>query len=248
MISTSHRSSSDVSLTADGEPLRWDLRLRDGAAVHVLCSTRADGDFHRTNVDLGELERRRRGLIDLPWTMLDEHHGTSAVRVEHPGQHDGAAGDIAVTAAPGSVLGCWVGDCAPIVLVADDATIAIVHAGWRGLAGGVIDAAVEALGSRPVAAVLGPCIGPCCYEFGADDLARVATGVHADPHAVTGATRSGSIALDVTAAVQAGCAHHGVTVETVAGCTGCRFDGFSHRVRSEPQRHVVAAWISLAAA
>jgi polyphenol oxidase len=225
MISTSHRSSSDVSLTAGGEPLRWDLRLRDGAAVRVVCSTRADGDFHRTNVDLGELERRRRGLIDLPRTMPDEHHGTSAVRVEHPGQHDGATGDIAVTAAPGSVLGCWVGDCAPIVLVADDATIAIVHA-----------------------ALLGPCIGPCCYEFGADDLARVATGVHADPHAVTGATRSGSIALDVTAAVQAGCAHHWVTVETVAGCTGCRFDGFSHRVRSEPQRHVVAAWISLAAA
>jgi len=211
--------------------------------VRLRWTVRDDGDFHRTEVALDELEARRRELVDLPWTMLDEHHGTIVARVEAPGEHDGAPGDIAITAVPGAVLGCWVGDCAPVVLIGERREVAVAHAGWKGLAAGVLDAAVDAFTEPVVAAVLGPCIGPCCYEFGIDDLRAVAAGVHADAASVSSVTAAGTAALDVSAAVVAGLAHRGVPVEVVGGCTGCTYDGFSHRVRADRERHVVAAWI-----
>ncbi len=212
------------------------------AQLRVVCSTRADGDFHRIDVPLSELEPRRRRLVDRPWTMLDEHHGTDVVHVAEPGGHDGAPGDVAITSCRDAVLGCWAADCAPIVLVGADDEFAVVHAGWRGLAAGVVDIAVAAFGEPVVGALLGPAIGPCCYEFGAADLATVAAGVHADLASVEGRTSAGARALDVPAAVRAACAHLGLDLVVLAGCTGCAHDGYSHRVRGEAARHVLAAW------
>lgn len=235
--STSRRSSSDAGSRSRA------LTCADGSTIHVRWSRRSDGDFHRTDVAFDELERRRRSLVDLAWTMLDEQHGTTAVEVEVPGQHDGAVGDIAVTSISGAVLGCWVGDCAPIVLVTEAGRLATVHAGWRGLASGVIDAAVAAIGSAPRWALLGPCIGACCYEFGAGDLASVAAAIGTTADEIAGRTAWGTPALDVGAAVAAACDRLGVRqFEVVGGCTGCTEDAFSHRVRGERQRHVMAAW------
>jgi copper oxidase (laccase) domain-containing protein len=243
--STSRRSSSD----ADRAPLLTPTRSLvvprpDGPSVRVCWTVRADGDFHRTEVALDELEPRRRALVDLPWTMLDEQHGTVAVRVEAPGAHDGAVGDIAITDVPGAVLGCWVGDCAPVVLIGERREIAVVHAGWRGLAAGVIETALDAFREPVVAAVLGPCIWACCYEFGPDVLRSVAAGVRADVASITSTTSQGRVALDVPAAVATALSHRAIPLQVVGGCTGCTYDGFSHRVRDERERHVVAAWIA----
>lgn len=210
--------------------------------VAIVCSTRRDGDFHLTRQPGVIVERRRRALIDLPWTMTDQRHGVEVVRVSAPGDGDGAPGDIAITALDDVVLGCWVGDCAPIVLIGAGREFAVVHAGWRGLAAGAVDAAVHAFAEPVVEAVLGPTIGACCYEFGDDDLVAVARGTHAAPEAIRGRTSTGAPALDVTAAVRSAVAVHGVGVTMLGGCTGCTYDGFSHRVRRDPQRHVVAAW------
>lgn len=59
-------------------------------------------------------------------------------------------------------------DCLPIAIVRTTGSraIAVLHAGWRGLAEGVVAAGVNALGGDSVAAVIGPAIGPCCYEVG----------------------------------------------------------------------------------
>jgi copper oxidase (laccase) domain-containing protein len=208
----------------------------------VWCSTRADGDHHRVDVPFDELEARRRSAVDLPWTMLDEHHGTSVVRVGRPGAHDGDPGDVLITALDDAVLGCWAADCAPVVLVGAETEFAVVHAGWRGLADGVIDVAVAAFTEPVVGALLGPAIGPCCYEFGRADLEAVASGVHAAPQTVAGLARTAALALDVPAAVRSACGAHGVDLTTIAGCTGCEYDGYSHRVRAESGRHVVAVW------
>ena len=213
-----------------------------GRTVTIACSTRRDGDFHLTNQPAAALERTRRAFVDLPWTMPDECHGVDVVRVNAPGDGDGEPGDIAITVLDDVVLGCWVGDCAPIVLIGADREFAIVHAGWRGLAAGVVDVAVDAFSEPVVEAVLGPAIGACCYEFGDDDLIAVARGTHADPAAIRGRTASGTPALDVGAAVRSALAVHGLAVTELAGCTGCTYDGFSHRVRRDAGRHVVAAW------
>jgi copper oxidase (laccase) domain-containing protein len=233
--STSRRSSSsrygvsEVSVAqAVGRPLT------------IRCSTPDDGDFHRTEVPFDELEARRRGFVDLPWTQLDQVHGTQIRVVDAPGAADGEIGDVAFTSLDNVVLGCWVGDCAPIVLVGESSEFAVVHAGWRGLAAGVVQRAIGAFTEPVVAAVLGPVIEPCCYEFGIDDLAEVAAGVGSEAAQVTGATSEGEIALDVPAAVRAAC--DDLHVERIGGCTGCGQSGFSHRARREPQRHIVAAW------
>jgi hypothetical protein len=59
-------------------------------------------------------------------------------------------------------------DCLPIAVVRTDGprALAVLHAGWRGLAEGVVAAGVSQLGEGPKAAVVGPAIGPCCYEVG----------------------------------------------------------------------------------
>ncbi len=232
--STFRRSSSRRSLAVD----------TTAGTVRIRCSTRADGDFHRTHVPLRDLETRRRGFVDLPWTMLDEQHGTEVVRVERPGAHDGEPGDVLVTDLDDTVLGCWVGDCAPVVLVGTGGAFAIAHAGWRGLAAGVIDRAADALGAPLSLAVLGPVIGPCCYEFGTPELEMVAAGVSSPVASITATTTGGSLALDVGAAVAAACDRRGVDVTRLGDCTGCSYPAYSHRVRRDPERHVVAVWRS----
>jgi polyphenol oxidase len=68
-------------------------------------------------------------------------------------------------------------DCLPIAIARTDGplALAVLHAGWRGLAEGVVAAGVQALGDgspQSLAAVIGPAIGPCCYEVG-PEVARL---------------------------------------------------------------------------
>jgi YfiH family protein len=65
-------------------------------------------------------------------------------------------------------------DCLPIAVATTDGPprLAVLHAGWRGLADGVVEAGVNALGVAPKAAVIGPAIGPCCYDVGPEVAAR----------------------------------------------------------------------------
>ena len=101
---------------------------------------------------------------------VDEGHGEDA-----DGQATTRAGVAAIV---------LVADCLPVVLVAP-AAAAVMHAGWRGLAGGVIEAGVRAVGEGPVAAAIGPGIGPCCYQVGPDVHAALGTsGPTADLKAV----------------------------------------------------------------
>ena len=77
--------------------------------------------------------------------------------------------DVLVTRAPGRVIGILTADCVPVV-VRGDGVVAIAHAGWRGLVGGAIEAAVAAVGEVRGAWV-GPSIHSCCYEVGPEVIA-----------------------------------------------------------------------------
>lgn len=203
---------------------------------------RAEGDLA---VDSPGVEVRRAAVVDRPWTWLRQVHGAAVVTVRHPGDHAGAEADAAVTDVPGAVLAVQAADCAPVVLLADGA-VGVAHAGWRGLVGGVLPAAVEALralGGSEVRARLGPCIHPGCYEFGADALAEVEAAVGAS---VAGRTVTGALALDLPAAVAASLATVGVDLDVAASrCTACAASQhWSHRARAEPGRQAAVAWLT----
>ncbi len=101
--------------------------------------------------------------------------------------------DASRTRRPGEVLAVLTADCLPILLCADDGSeVAAVHAGWRGLAAGVIEATVARMHSpaQRMLAWLGPAIGPLAFEVGAD-----VRDAFVAQHAGTGmAFRSASVA------------------------------------------------------
>jgi purine-nucleoside/S-methyl-5'-thioadenosine phosphorylase / adenosine deaminase len=80
----------------------------------------------------------------------------------------GEVGDGLWTDEPGLPMLALSADCLPIAIARTDGErrLAVLHAGWRGLAEGVVAAGVEALGPGETAAVVGPAVGPCCYEVG----------------------------------------------------------------------------------
>ena len=73
--------------------------------MQVKCSTRSGGDFHRTEVAFDELEARRRRFVDLPWTQLDQVHGTTIRRVDTPAA---PMGHSVTSPSRTSTMWCWV--------------------------------------------------------------------------------------------------------------------------------------------
>jgi purine-nucleoside/S-methyl-5'-thioadenosine phosphorylase / adenosine deaminase len=112
-------------------------------------------------------------------------------------------------------------DCLPIAIARRDGAraLAVLHAGWRGLAEGIVAAGVAALGPGAKAAILGPAIGPCCYEVG-DEVA-----------ALFDADLTVERRLDLWTAAERALRTAGVeTVERADLCTQCHPElFFSHR-------------------
>jgi hypothetical protein len=214
-----------------------------GRRAHVRFTSALDGDLSVLQPDAAVSAARRR-VLDLPWTWLRQVHGADVVVVEAPGDQAGVAADAAVTRCPGAPLAIHTADCTPVALVAREGVVGAVHAGWRGLAAGVIEATVErmrSLGATDVQAVVGPAIRPECYEFGTDDLDVVATAYGPQ---VRGTTAGGRPALDMPAGVGAALARAGVaTVGQTGICTSCDDRFFSHRARQDAGRQALLVWL-----
>jgi polyphenol oxidase len=155
------------------------------------------------------------------------HGARAALAVEAAGQEADALVAIGsgvpgerVAGGSGVAVGVRVADCVP-VLVADLASgsVAAIHAGWRGVAGGVVRAGIELLGGRDCVAAIGPCIGACCFEVGRDVAERIGFVVR----------EAGDKAhVDLRAAVRSQLRALGLddaAIDDVAGCT-----------RHEPER------------
>jgi len=124
-------------------------------------------------------------------------------------------------------------------------TAVAFHAGWKGLAAGIVDVAIDVFDRRadsPAIAVLGPVIHPCCYDFGADDLGTVAAALDVAVDRIAATSRAGRPALDVPRAVAVALGRRGVSLAVVGPCTGCGGAHFSHRCRADPRRHALVAW------
>jgi hypothetical protein len=123
---------------------------------------------------------RRALLSTLPTgtriAWLQQVHGTAVVSAERVA---GDVADAAVSSTPGVACAVLTADCLPILLAdVEGRCVAAVHAGWRGLAAGVLENALQAMNLPPsrVLAWLGPCIGPDAFEVGADVYAAFAAG------------------------------------------------------------------------
>jgi copper oxidase (laccase) domain-containing protein len=215
----------------------------------VIATERRDGDLHPKRVARSLLSARQAAITDQPWTMLDQVHGVQCHHCDWAAAAGVsgvvAVGDVLVTSEPDVPLAIWAADCAPVMLFGFGGTTVALHAGWRGLASGVVDVGVgemHARGDHTAVAVLGPAIHPCCYEFSESDLRLVSSGTGVPYETISGRTTSGRLALDVQAAVRGSLAKYEIGLEVSAGCTGCDERWFSHRVKGDVARHAVVAW------
>ncbi len=182
---------------------------------------------------------------------LDQVHGSAVVtigRVGGDGAFTGAMtgfgdADAAVTGAPGVALLAMGADC-PVVLAWDAGGLAVaaVHAGWRGLIGGVLEAAVVAMGSpvTSMRAVIGPHVRPCCYPVGQEVRAGIATRF--GPDVVRGAS------VDLGACCEGALLAAGLSpgaIARVPGCTACDQDRFFsyRRDGGETGRQAGVVWL-----
>ncbi len=151
-------------------------------------------------------------------------HGTRLARI--PSSEPDLEADALFTCEPGVAVGVRTADCVPILLVDRElGGVAAVHAGWRGSAAGIAASAARgfasALGGSTASllAVVGPHIGPCCYEV--DDPVRDAV---TDKSVFTDASRPGRYMLDLFALNHAQLVGAGLDpahVHRVGACTSC---------------------------
>jgi hypothetical protein len=182
-----------------------------------------------TDDDPDAVQRNRELLRDrlgMPLAMIRQVHGAEVhrpPRVNLPGEALPEA-DGQATAAAGVAPMVLTADCLPVA-VAGGGAAAILHAGWRGLVTGIIEAGVRALGELgagpPLGAAIGPGAGPCCYEVGEEVHARFTSH---------GPTARHGQNLDMKSIARAQLERAGVeSVSDLGICTICSPDFFSHR-------------------
>lgn len=128
-----------------------------------------------------------------PLSFVHQVHGGEVQRITGVGRHPLPKLDGQATATPGVAPVALVADCLPVA-VAGDGAVAMLHAGWRGLAAGIIGEGVRALrelgAQGPLSAAIGPGAGACCYEAGAEvhaafaDVSAAHRGANVDLKAV----------------------------------------------------------------
>ena len=214
--------------------LRWD----GPDSVVVAFSTRrggvSEGPFESLNLGLltadeptkvEENRRRLCGDLDVEARRLSMNRQVHAATVNRAEAGErGRTGDGLWTDEPGVPMLKVTADCLPVALARTNGSpaLALLHAGRLGLLEGILEAGVAALGRR-VAAVVGPGIGPCCYEVG-DEIA----GTYRSRF---GASAVRGRNLDLwTVSEQILCDAGVASVERLDLCTACNPDlFFSHR-------------------
>lgn len=211
----------------------------------------ADGD------DPAQVQRNRdllqAGLV-LPSAphWLRQVHGTTVLRFDAPPRAAGIdaepTADAAVTSATGVVLAILTADCLPVVFAARDGSeIGAAHAGWRGLADGMLEATVAAMRTLPsqLQAWLGPAAGPAHYEVGEE--VRLAFLAHtADAATAFQATRPGHWRVDLYALARQRLQAAGLDAAAISGGTRCTIAApehyFSHRRDRRTGRMATLVW------
>jgi hypothetical protein len=148
--------------------------------------------------------------------------------------------DASYTRQPGTVLAILVADCLPIILCAENGQeVAVVHAGWRGLANGIVERAVRAFETDQLIAWLGPAIGPCHYEV--DDVVKSQFGTS---QAFSESQQEGRWMFNLYEEASSQLLNAGVKqIDGGNFCTYCDRRFFSYRRDGQTGRFAVLIWM-----
>lgn len=194
-------------------------------------ATAATGDVRTDAAARHELSAAL-GIGDA-WAFASQVHGKTVVHATGPGGQGEA--DALYVDTPGLAVMVATADCVPVIIESDDA-IAVVHAGWRGAVAGVLEETLHALewaGHTPRRAAIGPSIGPCCYEVGAEVADRFAG------HVAT--TTWGTTSVDIAGYLAKQLAHLDVWRSDVCTYTDAAYN--SHRRNGTRERQVAVGWM-----
>jgi len=228
------------------------------AHVRALITTRnggrSAGPYASMNLGLSVgddpviVERNRRLLkafLPAEPKWLNQVHGTRVMNADSIAGP--AEADASVATSPGCVSVVMVADCLPI-LITDriGSIVAVAHAGWRGLAAGVIENTIAAIGDRPenLLAYLGPAIGPSAFEVG-DEVRHAFVTVDRAAQAAFRPHQSGKWLADLFLLARQRLAKAGVA--NVYGGGQCTYSDparfFSHRRDKVSGRMAALIWI-----
>lgn len=210
------------------------------------------------------LENRKRlaeqiGFPVQSWVCAEQVHGSTIEKVSLKDRGRGArhmesaipATDGLYTYEEGVLLALGYADCVPLYFFAPNAAIVgIAHAGWRGttenIAGKMIDLweQNEGISREEIRVIIGPSIGPCCYEVDQQVIDAVAKVLGQHDEGVFEQSRKGHYRLNLKECNRKLCELAGISVnhiECSSYCTGCRTDlFFSHRVEGGPTGRMLA--------
>jgi polyphenol oxidase len=235
----------------------WPVSSRVRVVSTLRSGGASEGAYESLNLaahvgdDAGSVVENRRRLREaagLPCEplWLDQVHGCEVAMVDD--RADVPCADAAVASRPGCVCAVMTADCLPVVLADREGTrVAVAHAGWRGLAGGVVEAAVGALGRDPadVLAWLGPAIGQGAFEVG-PEVRKAFTDRSPDAAACFELNHRGRFQADLYALARDVLARAGIgSVYGGGWCTAsdaARF--FSYRRDGVTGRMATLAWLT----
>ena len=231
-------------------------QLASGHTAWVAMSEITDGDMA-----IGDLKTRENSIqeasqsllehnagLAIPsgqhWSFLTQVHGSKNIEVKKNESVLGLEGDALFTAQEKKVITIQVADCVPLALTSDCGAIAVIHAGWKGLLNGVIENASEALQEKfpgEQSVIIGPHIGPCCYEYGRKDLDSF---IEIFGVSVAGVTGASTDSLDLMAIVGVILEKKGIELSYMDGsCTSCDSKFWSYRSSGTQKRQSLLAWV-----
>jgi polyphenol oxidase len=226
-------------------------RRSGGVSSRPFQSLNLGAHVDDVDADVAENRRRLRQGAGLPAepVWLSQVHGTEVAdldRLGRPLSGDPVA-DAAITRQHGRVCAILTADCLPVLFAGENGdVVGAAHAGWRGLAAGVLEAAVRVLGIDPRAIVawLGPAIGPAHFEVGAEVREALLRG---DPGAEAAFTVNsrGRYMADLPTLARSRLRRLGI--ERLHGAEECTFQQehqyFSHRRDGKTGRQATLIWL-----
>jgi YfiH family protein len=224
----------------------WQTQRAGGVSRGAWESLNLGAHVGDDQVAVADNRKRLVRELELPadprW--LEQIHGTCILDLD---RGETGPADGAVTATPGRVLAVMTADCLPVLLAARDGSrVGVAHAGWRGLAAGVLEAAVTALDRAPdeLLVWLGPAIGQAAFEVG-DEVREAFVTTDTGAAAAFRPNSRGRWQADLHALACERLRRRGV--ELIYGSPQCTFSDptryFSHRREAPCGRMASLIWI-----